>query len=359
MIKTASFNRRAFAGALAAASLLAACGSVDKSPSSADASPAPTATSADGDSAATSGGGGLIGYVVAGDRNDGGFYQGQVKAVEAGAAAAGYKLVVVDKVNPGAAQEAFANLARQKPALIIGGGSELTDGLIPVSQDPAFADTTFVMVAGAPPSTDSYASVGANENQAHYLGGVAMGMLLKRTGATTGCIVAGPELAFVQNMDKSMHAGLASVDPSYKILVTYTGDFENTVLAQEAVTAQINQGCKYVYPYLGGALTAVLDTAHEAGIGLVSTSVDRCADPSLPFAMSILYNPALYLEKVIAAFKNGEIVEGKQFALYGAGDGVGIGAKICDATADEAAAIASAEAKLASGEVSVSDWLGS
>lgn len=354
---------RAVAVGLLAALVFASCGGDDDSSSDGTSVPgsevaatdAPSTDAPSTDAPAESAG--VIGYVVAGDRNDGGFYQGQVDAVETAAANLGYEVIVVDKVNPGAAREAFENLARQGPDLIIGGGSELTDGLIPVSEAPEYADITFLMVSGAPPASPTYASVAANENQAHYMGGVAVGLLLKRSGGDTGCIVAGPELPFVQNMDKSMRAGLASVDPSNQMLVTYTGDFEDAILAQEAVTAQINQGCEVVYPYLGGALGAVLDTANEAGIGLVSTSVDRCPDPSLPFAMSILYNPALYLETAIESFKNGEVVEGEQLALYGVGDGVGVGAVICDATADEQAALDAAAERLASGEITPDDWL--
>src|SRR6476646_1978921 len=61
---------------------------------------------------------GTIGYVVAGDRHDGGFYQGQVESVTKTAKKLGYKVIVVDKVNPGASQEAFQNLCRQGPKVI-------------------------------------------------------------------------------------------------------------------------------------------------------------------------------------------------------------------------------------------------
>jgi len=352
--------------AVSAALFAAACGNDDSSSSTETAAPettaapattaAPGATAAPETSAAPSDGPkGLIGYVVAGDRNDGGFYQGQVDAVTAAAEELGYELIVVDKVNPGAAREAFENLARQAPDLIIGGGSELTEGFSPVSEAPEFADTTFVMVSGAPPRVPTYATVGADENQAHYMGGVAMGLLLKRSGGTTACIVAGPELPFVQAMDASMRAGMAYVDPSYEMLVTYTGDFEDAALAQEAVTAQINQGCEVVYPYLGGALVAVLRAGGEAGIGLTATSVDLCDVPDMGMAMSIMYNPALFLGDMIQAFERGEVVEGEQYALYGVGDGLGVGARICDATPDEEAVMETVRAGIADG--SISGWL--
>lgn len=294
---------------------------------------------------------GVIGYVVAGDRNDGGYYQGQVDAVEIAATKFGFKLIVVDNVNPGASREAFENLARQSPDLIIAGGNELAEGFLPVSEAPEYSEITFLLVSGGPPQGSTYATVGANENEAHYVGGVAMGLLLKRTKASTACIVAGPELPFVLDMAKSMKAGLASIAPDAKLLVTFTGDFENAALAQEAVAAQINQGCQVVYPYLGGAILAVLIAGQEAGINLTSTSVDRCGDPSTKFAMAITYNPSLFLEATIADFGKGMVIEGEQYRLFGIGDGVGVGANICDATDEEKAAIDKAVASIVSGEV--------
>jgi basic membrane protein A and related proteins len=302
-----------------------------------------------------------IGYVVAGDRNDRGFYQGQVEAVEAATDELGLDLIVVDKVNPGAAQEAFENLARQGPDLIIAGGSELTDGFIPVSQSPEFADDiTFLLVAGFPPDQDSYATVGANENEAHFMGGVAAALLLERTGGNRACVVAGPDLPFVRNMEENMKAGLAYQAPDKEMSVTFTGDFEDAALATEALQAQINQGCEVFYPYLGGALPAAVDAANQAGIMVSATSVDLCSTGG--FAMGILYNPALFLPTVIEAFSNDEIVEGEQFALYGVGDAEtlglsdpnqGVGAVICDATPEEQQVLDDVRAKIASGEIEV------
>jgi basic membrane lipoprotein Med (substrate-binding protein (PBP1-ABC) superfamily) len=213
---------------------------------------------------------GTIGYVVAGDRNDGGFYQGQVESVTKTAKKLGYKVIVVDKVNPGAAQETFQNLCRQAPDLIIGGGSELTDGFVPVSESPDCQDIDFVLVAGFPPTGDSYSTIGANENEAHYMGGVAAGLILQQNGGNTACVVGGPDLPFVRSMEANMKAGLASVAPDKEMIVTLTGDFEDAALATEALQAQIDRGCVLFYPYLGGALPAANDLATQAGIGVIS-----------------------------------------------------------------------------------------
>lgn len=307
-----------------------------------------------------------IGHVVAGDRNDGGFYQGQVEAVVAFAEANGHASIVVDQVNPGAAREAFENLARQGVDLIIGGGSELRDGFIPVSEDPTFSDINFILVAGFPPTSDGYATAAASENEAHFMGGVAAGLLLERTGGITACITAGPELDFVKNMAASMNAGLAHLQDNYgqaagaEMLVTYTGDFEDASLAQEAATAQLNQGCEVIYPYLGGALPAVWGTAAEAGVGVMATSMNLCGVPDLPFmTMSIMYNPALYLGDIISSYLSGGLNEGELLAIYGVGSGTGVGAAICDASADEQSILDEVRAAISGGEIDVNALIGS
>lgn len=312
-----------------------------------------------------------IGHMVAGDRNDGGFYQGQVDAVIAFTEANGHTAIVVDQINPGAAREAFENLARQGVDLIIGGGPELRDGFIPVSEDPTFSAVNFILVAGFPPTSDGYATAAASENEAHFMGGVAAGLLLERTGGATACITAGPELDFVRNMAASMSAGLAHLQDNYgqaaeaEMLVAYTGDSEDAALAQEAATAQIDQGCEVIYPYLGipflgSALPAVWETAAEAGVGVMATSMDLCGIPDLEFiTMSIMYNPALYLVEIIQSFLSGGLSEGEVLATYGVGSRTGVGAKLCDPSADEQSVLNEVRAAISSGEIDVNTLISS
>jgi basic membrane protein A len=310
---------------------------------------------------------GTIGYVVAGDRHDGGFYQGQVDSVTSTAGALGYDVIVVDKVNPGASQEAFQNLCRQKPNVIVGGGAELTDGFVPVSESAECQNIDWILVAGFPPTGTSYATVAANENEAHYMGGVAAGLLLKQNGGGMACVVGGPDLPFVRSMEANMKAGLQSVAPDKQMVVTLTGDFEDAALATEALTALIARGCKVFYPYLGGALGAANDLATQKGVGIVSTSVNLCGVPKdqiggWNIVESILYNPALFLPTVLKEYAAGHIVKGKQLALYGVGDAKklgfdnpndGPGAVICSASADQQASLDQVRQGIVGGTIAV------
>jgi len=113
-----------------------------------------------------------------------------------------------------------------------------------------------------------------------------------------------------------------------------------------------------VYPYLGGALIAVVNTALESGVGVVSTSVDLCDANLFPVAMAITYNPALFLPSVIGSFAAGELEEGKQLAVYGVGSGLGVGSRICDASGDEQAVLDEVRAALADGDIDVNAIIG-
>ena len=165
-------------------------------------------------------------------------------------------------------------------------------------------------------------------------------------------------------MAAAMRAGLSHLQDAYgmaagaEVPVTFTGDFEDASLAQEAATALFGRGCEVVYPYLGGALIAVVNTALESGVGVVSTSVDLCDANLFPVAMAITYNPALFLPTVIDSFATGQLVEGQQLALYGVGSGLGVGSRICDASAEEQAILDEVRAALAAGDIDVNALIG-
>ena len=156
-----------------------------------------------------------------------------------------------------------------------------------------------------------------------------------------------------------MEKGLQYVNPNFKFLVTFTGDFNNAALATSATKSLLAQGCKVLYPYLGGAISAALNAAHAGGAQLVATSYDRCSSTSPPIAMNILYNPALYLPQIIPALESGAIQRGKQWKLFSVGGPVDVGAKICHPTAHETAVMAAVAAKLASGQINVPKLVGS
>lgn len=342
-------RRRASASALAvaAALALAACGSSGSSPpSGGSSSHAPRLQVT------------TIGYALSGPANDGGYYQDQAQEITKLGRQLGIKVIVDQNADPNSAA-VLEDLARQGAQVVIVDGSEFTPAILAFARDPSFSSMLPLMISGDPPVNHTYATAGGNELEAHFMGGVAAGLLLEKAHRNTACDVAGPNVAFVQNAAKAMGQGLHYVNSHYHFLVTYTGDFNNSALAASASHALISQGCYVLYPYLGGAIPAALNAATHAHILSVATSFDRCSSTNPPIAMDILYNPAFYLPRIVQALEKGAIHRGQQWQLFSVGSNVGIGATICNPTPHELSVLATVRQKLATGAINVPALIGS
>lgn len=338
-------RRRALASAFAVATALAlaACGSAGSSPPSGGSSSLQVTT---------------IGYALSGPANDGGYYQDQAQEITKLGHQLGITVIVDQNADPNSAA-VLEDLARQGAQVVIVDGSEFTPAMLAFARDPSFSSTLPLMVSGDPPVNRTYATAGGNELEAHFMGGVAAGLLLERAHRNTACDVAGLNVAFVQNAAKAMGQGLRYVNPRYHFLVTYTGDFNNSALAASASRALISQGCYVLYPYLGGAIPAALNAATQAHILSVATSFDRCGSTNPPIAMNILYNPAFYLPRIVQALEKGAIHRGQQWQLFSVGSNIGIGATICNPTPHELSVLATVRQKLATGAINVPALIGS
>jgi basic membrane lipoprotein Med (substrate-binding protein (PBP1-ABC) superfamily) len=327
--------------------LVAACGSTSSSQSSAESSKSAGALRVH-----------TIGYALSGPANDGGYYQNQAQEILKIGKQQGIKVIIVQNADPNSAA-VFEDLARQGAQVVIADGSEFTPAILSFSKNPAFSGTLPLMISGDPPVSKNYATAGGNELQAHFMGGVAAGLLLQEHGRNVACDVAGLNITFVKNAALAMEQGLHYVNPKFRFHVTFTGDFNNAALAASASKALIAQGCYVLYPYLGGAIPAALNEANRAHVLSAATSFDRCASTNPPFAMSILYNPSFYLPSIVKGLENGEIHRGQHWRLFSVGSNVGIGANICKPTAHEKQVLAQVRQKLASNSINVPALIGS
>ena len=135
--------------------------------------------------------------------------------------------------------------------------------------------------------------------------GVATGLVMEAQGLTTAGFVTGPELDFSVNAFNSWTAGIHSILPDAETIASYTGDFDDSAVAVEGATAQIDQGVEILYPYLGGATDAVVALGAESGIQSITPGTNRCAEPD--FAISALFSPGEYFAGVLDTFAAGEI----------------------------------------------------
>jgi basic membrane protein A and related proteins len=294
--------------------------------------------------------------LIAGDRNDGGFYEGQVTVLEKQAKKYKFDLVVIDKVGIGTSRESFENAAQQNPAILLSTGSELLDGFNAVCENPQHSDIFFMSQAAFPPQCANAVHFTADDFQTHYLGGVAAALILdaagKAQGATLG-VVAGPELSFVVDDNKALEEGLKSRLPDATLDITFTGDFENAALAREAGEAFINQGADMLYPYLGGALIAVVEAANAATVPILATAINGCGipPPGPQFAGSILFNPAPGFAPMLKSYQNGKL-QARDFKVFGL-ETKGVGANICNATPEQQKVLDETKQQILDGDIKV------
>lgn len=252
-----------------------------------------------------------IGVLSPGDLNDNGYYESFVVAAQEFVDSQdGWELIKVGSINPADALEQARNMCRQGVDMVALAASELADAL-PAAEEEVCANTIWYL----PSQTEGY-ELGDNvvlsqdsAQESLLAAGYAMGLLMEAAGSTTAGMVNGPELDFSVIAAQSYQAGLRQVLPEAELLVTYTGDFDDSGLAVEATQAQIGQGIGSLYPYLGGATDASAQLGFDAGIPVATPGTDRCADNT--YAISVIFDPGAYFAAALEDFANGDLVGGE------------------------------------------------
>ncbi len=359
MLGLARFRRPVWlATALAASVCVAACGSSGSSGTASSAATSASSTASGTTASTTKKPLKSVIFIIAGDKSDGGYYQGQVEALQKATKQYGANLIVVDKVPVPQAKTAFQSAAARNPSLIIGDLS-LIDGFQAVcqqQQQQGSTSTGWVGEAPFPPTCKLASDVYMDNSQAHFLAGCSVGEYLKTSGKPNGTLatIAGPQLDFVKTDNDALKQGLKYCDPQANFRIVFTGDFDNAALATQATKAQIAQGANVIYPYLAGGLLPSMEAAKSANIPVLSNSLNGClAPPSAGFKFigSILNNPAAFWPNVIARYANGKLAPGSS-TIYHV-DWPGLGANICHATPAETKALSAARAALLSGKVTI------
>lgn len=385
-------TRRWIAPVVIGALALAACGSDDDSGTSQTSQPSADATTAPSDSAAPSdstapagtdggatdgescrgetgcipagqpdvNGDGVvkIGVLSPGDTNDNGYYESFVVTGRQFAEDNDWELTIVDKVNPADAAEQARNLCRQGADMIAIAAGELADA-IPVSEEEVCAESVWYVAGGqGVEQTPYFFQTSEEPGPTQFATGYGTGLAMQSLGVTKAGYVTGPELDFSIVTFNAWTAGMQQVDPDFESVATYTGDFNDSALAQEATTNQLAQGVGILYAYLGGATDAAAATAFDAGVLSVTPGTDRCNEPQ--FAVSSIFSPGDYFAAVLDDFLAGKVELGATRVFQVGVDPVPT-VKICDSIENAAELQVELDdmiSKIASGEVDVDALVG-
>ncbi|KOG37177.1 hypothetical protein AQJ84_24005 [Streptomyces resistomycificus] len=327
--------RRAAAGlALAGALALSGCAS--------NAATAPKATTQAGGSSGSGlsepdvNGDGkvVIGVLSPGDINDHGYYQSFVDSADAFAKEKGWTVIKRGSVPASDALTAARALCQQHVDMVALGASELKTA-IPASEEPVCAKTAWYVPSSANIDQAPRVLLSTDDpNQSLFTAGYAAGLKMKAAGYTKAGFITGAKAGFSVAAAKAFLAGIREVVPKATLTSTYTGDFNDSAKAKEATQAQISQGIKVIYPYLGGATDAAAQLANANDALTLTPGTDRCDSTSPKYDISVIFSPGDYFRAALEEFAKDNLKMGTT-RVWQLGRDPYPTVRICDAKGDE------------------------
>jgi basic membrane protein A len=215
------------------------------------------------------------------------------------------------------------------------GASELKDA-IAASEEPVCAKTAWYVPSSANINQTPRIVISSdNPNQSMLVAGYAAGLKMKAKNWTKAGFVTGAKADFSVLAAKAFLAGIREVVPSATLVSTYTGDFNDSAKAKEATQAQISQGVKVLYPYLGGATDASAQLANSKGVLTLTPGTDRCDSTNPKFDISVIFSPGDYFRAALEEFAKDNLKMGTT-RVWQLGVDPYPTVKICQAAGDEA-----------------------
>ena len=299
----------------------------------------------------------VFGIAAAGPADDGAYYQSVVDAAKQISSDNGFEdPIVVDNIQAADAATAMSDLAEQGVDVIIVGASEIAEPLPQLIEQ--YPDIFWYCNCGAGfPENPGLAQSTDNGGEISYTAGYATGLKLQESGGDSVVFIGCCDLGFEKQAYMAFELGLQAVDPSYTNTYVPTGDFpydfDNTANATAALQTAIDNGADAVYPYLGGAHRPVIQAANEADPPLITMSAgsSKVCEPTeeLHYDIAVKFDGGDYLNAVMKEIVAGTLKEG-QTKEFKVGVDPEPGAVICNATADEQAAMDEVYRQIAAGE---------
>jgi basic membrane lipoprotein Med (substrate-binding protein (PBP1-ABC) superfamily) len=216
------------------------------------------------------------------------------------------------------AAAALRDYASKGYDIVIGHGSQYGSMVQEIAKD--FPKTTFAWGTTVDKSNiPNIFSYEAASNEGGYVFGVmAANMTKSKIIGIIGPIETGDAKLYIDGFT----AGVQSVDPSIKILKTYTGSFSDVALASEAATTQIAAGADIL---TGSAQMVVgaIGKAKDAGILWFGTQADQASYAPETVVASQVYHWEVVLRDIIAKRAAGTL-GGESFSINLANKGIGI-----------------------------------
>src|SRR5216683_4003629 len=216
----------------------------------------------------------------------------------------GAETALVQTKSPADFEDAFRDFASRGFDLIFAHGFEYTDSALEVAR--SFPNTFFVVSSGSA-SSHNVASITFNVDQATYVEGV-LAAGVSKTGIVGA--VGGIELPSIKLFFEGFKRGFLAGNPKGRILISYTGNFDDVGAAKEAALAQISQGADVLIHNADAAGLGVFEAASQAHVfafGAFNNQNDVA--PDVVLASAVTSTPLAFL-KIAREVKSGQFHPG-------------------------------------------------
>jgi basic membrane lipoprotein Med (substrate-binding protein (PBP1-ABC) superfamily) len=167
----------------------------------------------------------------------------------------GAEIAQVETTTPAEFEAGFRDFAQQGFNLIFGHGFEFQDAAAAVA--PSFPNTVFITTSGNT-VRQNVAPLRFMLEEATYLEGM-LTALMSQTGKAGA--VGGMAIPPVKSTIMAYEAGAKAVNPSFQVLTSYVGNWEDVGAAKEAALALVQQGADFLFHNADAAGLGVFQAA--------------------------------------------------------------------------------------------------
>ncbi len=198
---------------------------------------------------------------------------------------------LVQTTSPADFEDSFRDFASRGFNLVFAHGFEYTDEALKVAQD--FPNTYFVVSSGDA-SSRNVASLTFNFDQATYMEGI-LAAGVSKTGVAGA--IGGVELPSIKLTFEGFRRGFLSMRPDGRVLVSYTGNFNDVGAAKEATLAQIGQGADVFIHNADAAGLGVFQAAAQAhAFAFGAFNNQNAIAPDVVLASAVTSTPLAFLQ---------------------------------------------------------------
>ena len=232
-----------------------------------------------------------VALLTPGPVSDGGWNAAAYEGLQLIKARLGAVTALVQTTSPADFEDSFRDFASRGFNLVFAHGFEYTDAALKVAQ--SFPNTYFVVSSGGA-SSSNVASLTFNFDQATYVEGI-LAAGVSQTGVAGA--IGGVELPAIKLTFEGFKRGFLSVRPNGRILISYTGNFNDVGAAKEATLAQIGQGADvFIHNADAAGMGVFLAAAQAHAFAFGAFNNQNAVAPEVVLASAVTSTPLAFLK---------------------------------------------------------------